>query len=697
MRSYFRGRGASTGAIATVLLGTVSSQALAQVPSAAPVQLPGIEVVDSKQPRRARTNTEKPPQQKAPAAAQQSSKPRSTTQETAASANAASDVATSVVSATGTAVPVENAAASVTVISSGEIEARQRRTVPDILMSVPGINVVQQNGPGGFTSIFTRGTNPNHTKVIIDGVEVSDPSSASRTFDFGQLLAMDLDRVEVLRGPQSGLYGADALGGVIVVYTKKGEKGPPVIEGLVEGGSFGTFNQAASARGGTGPVTYSLNTSHMYVGHTPVTPLDILPPGQQRNDNSYENWSTSARFGIDVSRDVTLNLVGRYTRADLAYTGDHFSFPAGFVPDATRSTQHTEEFSGRAEAVVRSFGDRVTSFFGVNYLDTSRDYLSPSDGASWFAGDRVKYDWRSVVNITPGTILTVGADHQIERLSTAGLDADEYNSGVFGQVQIEPVRNFFLTTNLRLDDNENFGEATTWRVSPAYLIESTGTKLKANVGTAFKAPSLDQRFHDYPAFLFFGNRNLQPEESTGYDVGFEQAVFGGRAQFGAVYFHNDITNLIQSKTFPDFTSTLVNIGSATTSGVEAFVSADLTDQIRVRFDYTYTEAIDEDTGKDLLRRPRDKFGVSAGWRPMKPLLLTGSVLYVGPAADLDRVTSAEITLPGFTTVNVAAEYEINSRITAFGRIDNLFDKHYQNPAGYEQTGIGAYAGLRFRN
>lgn len=696
MRHFLRFSPVSSGIVASALLCTASSAALAQVPSSAPVQLPSIEI-ENNRPARSRANAERAPQPKAPAAAQQSSKPAARVSE-AAQPNAPADIATSVVSATGNAVPVEYEAASVTVVTSGEIDAQQRRTAVDVLKSVPGINVVQTNGPGGTTSLFTRGTNSNHTKVLIDGVDVSDSSSASRTFDFGQLLAMDIDRVEVLRGPQSGLYGADALGGVIVVYTKKGEKGPPVIEGLVEGGSFGTFNQAAAARGGVGAFTYSLNASHMYVGATPVTPIDLLPPGQQRNDNKYENWSYSARFGVDISPNVTLNLVGRYGLSDLAFTGDHYDTGLGVsVPDATRSTQHTEQYSGRAEAVIRSFGDRMRSYIGVNYLDTSRDYTSPTDGPSWYEGDRVKYDWRSEISFAPGTILTVGADHQEERMRVVGLSASESNTGVFGQLQIEPIRNLFLTANARLDDNENFGQATTWRISPAYLIEATGTKLKANVGTAFKAPSLDQRFHDYPAFWYFANPDLKPEESTGYDVGFEQSVFGGRAQFGAVYFHNDITNLIQSAYLPDFTSTTINIGNAKTEGVEAFIAADITRNLRIRFDYTHTKAINEDTGAELQRRPKDKFSVSAGWRPIKPLLLTGSVLYVGPTADVDRATYANVTLPGYTTVNIAAEYEINSHVTAFGRIDNLFDKQYQNPSGYEQTGIGAYAGLKFRN
>ncbi|MBS0244339.1 MAG: TonB-dependent receptor, partial [Proteobacteria bacterium] len=502
--------------------------------------MPAVEVVAPEKKRQPRPSaeTESAPEAKAPAAAQQSSKPRA--QGTAASGGQASgqnDVATSIVSATGTAVSVESSGSSVTTITSGEIDAQQRRTAPELLQSVPGVNVVQTNGPGGPTAVFMRGTNSNHSKVLIDGVDVSDPGSPNRAFDFGQLLTMDLDRVEVLRGPQSGLYGSDALGGVIVVYTKNGEKGPPVVQGLVEGGSFGTFNEAVGARGGVDRFSYAVNASHVYVGHVPVTPVEILPPGQVRVDNRFENWTYSGKFGLELSKELTFNFVGRYSQSDIGFIGDSYVFPIGFVPDATRSFAHQEQYSGRAEAVWDPFNGRVVSFFGVNYTDTARDYTTPTTPPAHYHGDRDKYDWRSVITLAPGTILTIGADQQTERFESADIIASEANTGVFGQLQLNPFGGFYLTGNLRFDDNENFGDATTWRFSPVYVIESSGTKLKANIGTAFKAPSLDQRFHDYPSFNFFANRNLRPEESTGWDAGFEQAIFNKRARFGAVYFH----------------------------------------------------------------------------------------------------------------------------------------------------------------
>ena len=662
----------------------LSQPAIGQVSAAPTIELPEV-MVGQDEP-----GTNKPVRKpkKAPAAAQQSSTPVNSASERSGGPRGA-DKSEIAISPTGETTPVDQIASSVTVITSKEIAARQQRTLPDVLKSVPGLNVVQSNGPGGLTSVFMRGTNSNHVKVLIDGIDVSDPSNSNRSFDYGQLLTADIERVEVLRGPQSGLYGADALGGVIVIYTKKGE-GPPKARATVEGGSFGTFNQAAGVSGSSGPVNYAFNVQHFKADDTPITPLEILPPGRQRFNNAYENWSYSTKFGVDVTRDFSLNFVARYTDAELDFTG-------GSIPNPFQSRSEFQQFYSRGEGVWRAFDGMVTSYFGINYSDLQSENianLSAPTTPSFNDGDRIKYDWRSVLEVASGTTVIVGAEHQIESIKTADLSADEYNSAGFAEFQSEIFKNAFLVANVRYDDNENFGGHETWRIAPAYLIEATDTKLKASIGTAFKAPTLSQRFQDFPAFFFFGNPDLDPEESIGWDAGFEQALLGGRAQFGATYFHNDITNLIDTNaTF----SSVENVGQAKTEGVEVFASADVTDDIRLRADYTYTEATNELTGEELLRRPRDKASISAGWTPTDKLLLSGSVLYIGEALDVDRVTFATIVLPSYTLVNVAADYKLNDNMSLFGRIDNLFDREYQNPDGFLGTGLGAFVGLRLTN
>src|SRR5579864_5252021 len=193
------------------------------------------------------------------------------------------DVATS---PTTIPTPVDQIASSVTIITAEDLERDQRRTIPDALNAVPGLNVVQSGGVGGQTAIFMRGTNSNHVKVLIDGIDVGDPSTPNGAFDFAHLLTGDVERIEVLRGPQSGLYGSDAIGGVISITTKKGE-GPPKVTATLEGGSFGTFNQATGLSGSHGEFNYAFNVLHLRADSIPVTPPDLLAPGEKANNNNY--------------------------------------------------------------------------------------------------------------------------------------------------------------------------------------------------------------------------------------------------------------------------------------------------------------------------------------------------------------------------------------------------------------------------
>ena len=207
---------------------------------------------------------------------------------------------TIVVTATRIPTPEEQVASSITVVTADDIAARQLQTLPDVLKEVPGLNLVQTGGPGGQSSVFMRGTNSNHTKVLVDGIDVSDPSNPGGAFDFGQFLTQDIQKVEILRGPQSGLYGSDAVGGVINIITKSGS-GPAQFNVGVEAGSFDTFNQTAALSGSLDQFHYSANVEHFHSGETPVTPLDLLAPGEQRIDDYYDILTTSTTLGFDVS------------------------------------------------------------------------------------------------------------------------------------------------------------------------------------------------------------------------------------------------------------------------------------------------------------------------------------------------------------------------------------------------------------
>jgi vitamin B12 transporter len=596
---------------------------------------------------------------------------------------------TIVVSPTATETPIDQIASSVTVITAKDIERDQRRTVPDALSTVPGLNVVQSGGPGGVTSVFMRGTNANHTKVLIDGIDVSDPSNPARVFDLGQLLTSDVQQIEVLRGPQSGLYGADALGGVISIITKKGE-GPPRATGMIEGGSFGTFNQTAALSGAQDRINYAFNVAHFRSTDTPVTPLELLPPGRKAIGNNYDNMTYSTKLGADLNENFSVNAVARYTDATLHFTTDS-GFPS--FPNAAQSTQTVHQLFTRGEAVWSLFDDRIKNYFGVNYTNHWNSNISPGDIAPTITtGDRVKYDWHAVTQLAPFHTVVVGAEHETETLQTATLSAENVNKAGYVELQSQFANRLFLVENIRQDDNDRFGAHPTFRLAPAVIVPVTETKFKASYGTGFKAPTLSQLFVSFPEFFFFANPNLKPEESIGYDAGFEQPLFNDRVRFGSTYFHNDIKNLIA----PDeFFTTNINIGKATTEGTENFVTAAITDRIRVRADYTFTRTVDATTGLELLRRPKEKWSANVIWNPIDPLTLSATVLHTGSFIDGNRDFSIpRLLAPAYTVVNVAADYVINDQIKIFGRVDNLFNVHYQNPTGFLQPSLGVYGGIR---
>jgi vitamin B12 transporter len=608
-----------------------------------------------------------------------------------AAANAATDaeLETLVVTATRIPTPALDVASSITIISADEIAARQVRTLPDLLKEVPGLNLVQTGGSGGQTSVFMRGTNSNHTKVLIDGIDLGDPSNPGGAFDLGTLLTQDIQTVEILRGPQSGLYGSDAIGGVINIITKSGS-GPAQFNAGIEAGSFDTFNQAGGVSGSLDQFHYSATLQHYHAGATPVTPLDLLPPGQARIDDYDDNLTASTKLGLDVTDRFDLGLVARYTDSHLRITGDNFAtFPA--TPDASQSDNNTLQYYTRATGHLSLLDGALDQTLGAGYSNVKSSQYSPDNPAAYLYGERVKFDWQGILKLAATQQLVLGAEHQRDEITQPISAATNINSG-YAELQSSFGGRVFDTISVRYDDNDRFGSQFTYRVAPTYLMEETGTKLKASVGTGFKAPSLSQMFQNFPEFDFFGNPSLRPETSLGFDAGFEQSLAADNLRFGVTYFHNNIKNLIEDNA--DFTS-LTNVGRAVTEGVESFVSYHPLESLTLRMDYTYLQATDEILHEELLRRPKHKGSLNAAWQATSRLSLNATLLSVSSWIDGNRDFSIpRLTAPGYTTVDCAASYDLSSHWAIFGRITNLFNRHYQNPDGFMQPTVGAFAGVK---
>jgi vitamin B12 transporter len=598
-----------------------------------------------------------------------------------------------VVTATRVPTPVLEVASSITVVTAAEIEARQERTFTDVLKDIPGLNVVQTGGPGGVTSVFMRGTNSNHTKVLVDGIDISDPSNSTGAFDFGQLLTQDIERVEVLRGPQSGLYGSDAIGGVINIITKSGA-GPAKFSGAIEGGSFDTFNQAGTLSGSADAFSYSASVSHYHAGSVPVTPLDLLQPGEARNNDYDDNLTFSTKLGLALTQSFDLGLVARYSDVHLHTTGEDYSFDPPYLgyPAPEQTTAATTEYFTRLTAHLVSLEGTLEQTLGLAYSHLRTSTVEPETPAALNTGERRKADWQGNVKLAATQTLVLGAEYERDEIEQP-LDATVHIASGYAELQSQLGEHWFSALNVRYDDNSRFGSKVTYRFAPAWLIADSDTKLRASVGTGFKAPTLSELYQDFPPY-FFANPNLKPESSTGWDAGFEQGFAQGSVRLGVTYFYNRIRDLITT----DVTgTTYANIGRATTDGIESFIAWQPLKALTLRADYTYTEATDDVLQQELLRRPKHKGNFITEWHVLEPWLVSLDVLWVGSWIDGNRDFSVpRLDAPGYTTVNLATSYDLTTHLALFARIDNLFDRHYENPVGFLQPSLGAFAGVKVK-
>ncbi|MBN2242778.1 MAG: TonB-dependent receptor [Acidobacteria bacterium] len=608
-----------------------------------------------------------------------------------------------VVSATRLETPTREVGSSVTVITGDQIEKMQKTSVVEVLKTVPAVDVNQSGGPGAAASVFIRGAKSEHTLVIIDGVEMNDPTTPGRTFNFAHLSVDDIERIEILRGPQSTLYGSDAIGGVINIITKRGG-GSPLGSASIEGGSYESYRGAAGASGGSSWMRYSAGFSHWNTnGISAASESD----GNTERDE-YANTTVYGTLGLTPKDNFDLDFTLRFIDADS--NGD---IGAGAGSDDPNFLTTSQQLLFRTQGRLYLFDDiweQTAGFSLTNHDLTSRndaDDLDPGTPDTFlrssYEGRVLKFDWQNNFFIHDTNTATFGIETEQDRgesryYEDTGSEWGPYTNdfenrtarttGYYLQDQIRLWGSWFTTVGVRFDDHERFGTETTYRFATAYLVDRTGTKIKASYGTGFKAPTLIQ------LYSFWGNEGLDPEESTGWDFGVEQTLFENKASAGVSYFYNEIENLI------DFAGwSYSNVGRAAIKGVELFGSARPAEPLEIRFGYTYTNAKDTASSEELIRRARHKFTFDLDCGFLEKANIHVGVVYIGERDDLvfDPITyaSERVRLDGYVTVNPAVSYQVTEVVQMFFRVDNLFDRNYEAISGYGTPGISAYGGLKF--
>lgn len=599
-----------------------------------------------------------------------------------------------IVSASRLETRASDVASAVTVIDSEEIQKGQYTTVLQALRKVPGLDLVQTGGAGGNVAAFLRGANSEHTLVLLDGIELNNPASPSRAYNLANLTLENVERIEIIRGPQSMLYGSDAMGGVINIITKRAEQGASVRVSS-EAGAYNTFNQVAQVAYGSDRVESTTGVTRQDVGNISAA---AARDGNSEHDR-YENTSLTNTTKLRVSDNTETSATTRYTRShsNLDNTG-------GVGGDDPNRNLFNEEFFTRGEVVGHHLAKTLTTAawvsYGHHYL---KDYNDPDKQSadllrSSYGGDLFDIGGKAVWSPRRYFSAVVGGETQRERADSSyssdgawGPYNDELygaaarTNSIYAESKVSYEDTAFLDSGIRYDSHSIFGDRTTFRIAPAVLVGSS-TKLRGSVGTGFKAPSLVQLYSSY------GNPDLAAERNVGWDVGVDQQLFSKMATASLTYFHTSFENLIS---FNPSTFVLENIAQAKTQGLESAVTVDFTERLSARVSYTYTDTVDDNTGEALLRRPKNKGSVGLTYRPTDKT--TTALTWRGYSSRFDNDFSGgapqRISLSGYGLVDVSASYDLSPKTRLFTRIENLFDQEYQEVYGFGTMGAAAYAGV----
>ncbi len=564
---------------------------------------------------------------------------------------------------------------SVSVITREDLDQLGVDFALDAVATAPGVTINQNGAFGGNASVRIRGASTDQTLVLIDGIPVNDPTGTGGGYNFAHLDTDNIDRIEVLKGPQSTLWGSDAIGGVISITTKRPAE-------RLSGTLFGEYGSFNTLRGGAS-ISNANEIGDFRLAATGLS-TDGISKADEANgnteDDGYESQTIAAKGGLNLPANIRLDTSLLWSDAESEY--DSYAFGAqGSVADGDE-VSNSETLSGNISLTLPLLDGRLENLVQIGYADIERENVSDGVQSYFTEGDRVLYRYQSTLAINDSNTLAFGA----EREETSANEQDSSIDSLFALYEFKPVEDLTLTGGLRVDDHETFGSETTGRVAAAWTATDQVT-FKASWAQGFKAPSIFQSTY---ICSFCGltepNANLEPETSEAFDIGVQWQSSDQRLTLGATVFDQETENLIDFS----YTAGYDNIALMDSQGIELTGAYSVTDWLGVAASYTYIDAEDGD-GNELSRLPENTGNVSVSLDPDGPFSGAVLVQYNGEEANTDGSE-----LDSWTRVDLTGSYDLNDTIELYGRIENLFDEEYQQILGYGTPGLSGSVGLRLR-
>jgi vitamin B12 transporter len=616
-----------------------------------------------------------------------------------------------VVSAARVPIPVALAGGGVTVITRAEIARRNPQYVSELLRDVPGVAVSRNGGAGAQTQVRVRGAEGNHLLVLIDGVEAND-FSQNDEFDFAHLTVSDVERIEIVRGPQSALWGSDALAGVMNIITRNSQR-PFEITGEAEYGSFGTEHGALAVGGARGTLRGRLGLSYVDAGGFNVS-------SRGTEEDGYRNAALNLKLGWQPLEILKFDLNGRAIDAENEFDTPDFSTD-GLNRDVAATIDVVQGYvGGRAE--LATFDQHWIHSVSATWTKLGNLTRDPTDaGERRTEGRKYALDYQSNWRLDTDWMaplahsFTLAVDYDLEEFTQRGpivfgadpnQDRRRHTLGYVVEYRTTLAEFTSLGVSGRWDDNSDFADVGTYRVTLTHEVMQTNTLLSAAYGTGQKAPTFSERygFFSNGGLPFIGNASLQPERSRGYEFGVRQFLRERRFSVGATYFNEHLTDEIDGFVFEPVSGSFTANNRAGTSkrdGVEVSAQAAVTPSLGFNGSYTYLDATEQGPGArrlDEVRRPRHSGALSANWRGFdRRLTLDAHFTHSGTRSDLTFLPplfAGRTTLSAYTLAGLSAAYQVTKVVAVTARIENLFDDEYQEVFDFQTEGVGGFVGLK---